>query len=52
MRLNLNDVHVHILALVDLLSSDDISDINNTFVTHISTVIEIDMLCIVVGLVN
>ena len=51
-RVHLNDVHVHIFALRDLLASDYVAHINYTIFTIICVIIEEDVLCIVIGLIN
>jgi len=50
--MDLNDIHVHVFALWDLLSSNDVSHIDDAvFITLISIVVEEDVLSVVVGLV-
>lgn len=51
-RVDLHNVHVHVFWLVDRLAGDDVSDINNAFITIISVVVEENMLRDVVALVD
>ena len=53
MRVDLNNIHVLILALRDLLTRDHVTNINDAvLVTLIRIVVEEDMLRVVVGLVD
>ena len=52
MRVHLDDVHVHIFALRDFLSSDHIAYINYTIFAIISVVVEEDVLRVVISLIN
>ena len=49
---HLNHIHVHVLFLVDLLAGDDVADIDDALITVISVVIEPNVLCTVIGLVD
>jgi len=50
---DLNDIHVHVFALWDLLARNDVSHIDDAvFITLISIVIEEDVLRVVVSLVH
>ena len=50
--MDLNDIHVHVFALWDFLSSNDVSHIDDAIlITLISIVVEEDVLSVVVGLV-
>ena len=51
-RVHLDYVHVHIFALRDFLTSDHITYINYTIFAIISVVVEEDVLCIVISLIN
>lgn len=51
MWVHLDHVHVHVLPLIDFLTSDDITDIDNALVSIISVVIKEDVLSVVVCLV-
>ena len=51
-RVHLDDIHVHIFALRDFLTSDHITYINYTIFTIISVVIEENVLCVVISLIN
>ena len=52
MWVDLHDVHVHVLSLRDLLTSDDISHIDGTFVSFISGIIKENVLGVVIGLID
>ena len=51
--MDFDDVHILIFALWDLLSCDHITDINNTvLVALVSIVVKEDVLSVVVGLID
>ena len=53
MGVYLDNIHVHVFALGDFISSDNVSDINDTIlITLISIVVKENVLSVVVGLVN
>ena len=51
-RVHLDDVHVHIFALRDFLTCDHITYINYTILSVVSVVVEEDVLCVVISLIN
>lgn len=53
MGVDLDNIHVHVFALGDLVSCDNVSHINNTiFITLISIVVKENVLGVVISLVN
>ena len=52
MWLSLHDVHIHVLALRDLLACDDISHINGTVISIIRGIVKENVLGVVIGLIN
>ena len=52
MGLNLDHIHIHVLARRDLLSSDNVSDINNAIIASGGLIVEEDVLRVVISLID